>query len=228
MGKKVAAPLDSLTSADPVPSSVAGLVAYTGSREAAVRALTGLAGPPQRGDYKGRDAAERYKAASTTWRSASRRVQRHTTDAGEKRGTAAKPRPVNLSTAQRRRAQAVNRQRKVAATRNRGVRANVTAVIRANSPSDRRTKQRTINGGDAGVLIRAGYIDRALAARAAGDLEAAERHLTRGFLAGAGMPSTTTVTGASWELWPDDDDGDGGRFEPWDEGEDGDEDAGEL
>lgn len=215
--------LGRLNRADPVPETVAGLVAYTGSREAAVRALTGMAGTPRRGDYR---SAEQYEAARRSWRSASRRVQRHTTTtASERRGTAGKP--VQLTPTQRRRAQTANRTVKQRATRGRGIRAQVTGEVRANSPGDRRTKRRTI-APEKGVEIRPGYVQRALAARAAGDHEEAQRQLLRGFLAGARMPPTTTVTGASWTLWPDDGAGVVGRWDQYDEDAGDDEDAGEL
>lgn len=184
---------------DPVPTSGAGFVSYVGGRQAAVQALTGMERTPRRADY-GSDA--QYAAARTTWRTASRRVQRWTAPEGRER-RAGKP-AEQLTPAQRRRAQTVNRTAKRAAVRSNGLRASLTALIVINSPGKggRDSRRRTITNGGAGVPIDPETADAILDALAEGDQEAARELLADGFLDGASLPGYTELAGASWTIWP--------------------------
>lgn len=56
------------------PTTGPALVDWAGGRRAMVREISGMAGPPRKGDFAGNP--EGYRAANLRWRSASRRVQR--------------------------------------------------------------------------------------------------------------------------------------------------------
>lgn len=192
--------LQQLTAAAPVPRYGRDLVEYAGGRQAAVRALSGMDGPPGRRSNYASDAA--YADARRTWRNASRQVQRAT--AGEGHQQRGQVKGVQLTPGERRRLQGANRERRRAAVRRQGIRATLTALIVIASPGKggRDSRRRTITNGGAGILIGDGA--EILDALRDGDDDAAAELLVQGFLDAAGMPEYTEISGASWTLAPAD------------------------
>lgn len=186
-----------------MPSTGGGFVDYVGGKEAAWRALSGLDHKPQRGDYSGRNAGERYAADTTKWRNAQRWVQRHTASEGkQQRGQGERARPVTktLQPAQRTRAQRVNRERKREEVRRRGIAVTLTGTFRSPNRADRNGRHRTI-GRHSPVEIPADVAEEILDALAAGDQEGAEELLWTAFLDALGIPEEyLDVAGGSWTV----------------------------
>lgn len=192
-----------LASADRVPADGRGFVNYVGGREAAWRALSGLDHKPQRGDYSGRRAADRYAADTTKWKNAQRWVQRHTAEEGkQQRGQGERARPVTstLAPQQRRRAQTVNRERKQEEVRREGINVTLTGTFTSPNRADRGGRTRTI-GKYTPVHIPADVAEGILDALAAGDRAEAEELLWAAFLDALGIPEEyLDVAGSSWTV----------------------------
>lgn len=139
LGRALAAP--------PVPSGKRDLVDYAGGRRAMAEYLSGMDGPPKRSNYPDTAAGRaRLSDDRRQWRSASRRVQRWTTEAGERRGTE----PARLTTAQKRaiRRDANARHRELLKAR--GLRARLYATVSVSK--DRRVRVMPAPGTP-GVLL---------------------------------------------------------------------------
>lgn len=181
------------------PAHGRDLVEWMGGRRAAVQALSGMSGPPRRSAY---ESAEAYRADSIRWRTASRRVQRWTTAAGERRGG----QRVVLSEAQRERAREAAVDANYSRAVRRGLRARLRARVEVSTPNPRGrhdARVRDLPSGGPGVLLAPEVVDRILAeverdeARAAGLFREA-------FFEAYGMPDDATFSEVLWlKLWPD-------------------------
>jgi hypothetical protein len=198
-----AAAVRRLASADRLPADGRGFVNYVGGKEAAWKALSGLEGKPQRGEYSGRNAGERFQADTTKWRNAQRWVQRHTAEEGkQQRGQGERARPVTstLEPKQRRRAQTVNRERKREEVRREGINVTLTGTFTSPNRADRGGRTRTI-GKYTPVHIPADVAEEILDALASGDREGAEELLWAAFLDALGIPEEyLDVSGGSWTV----------------------------
>lgn len=141
-----------LLAADPVPRGGPELVRYMGGRDAAVRTLTGLSGPPRASTYpETARGAQRLDQDRRRWRAAQRRVQRW--DRGDRAAPA-------LSPTDRRRAQAGDRERKRRDLRRRGFYARIRAKWKVSSPGKAQDdRERTIPSGGPGQHIPGEVLD---------------------------------------------------------------------
>lgn len=143
----IASQLGRSLEAPPVPSDKAELVEYAGGRRAMVELLTGMDSPPRRNNYPpGARGDSRFANDRRTWTSTQRRVQRWTTEAGERRGT----RPVQLTTQQKRTIRRDANRRHRAMLRERGLRARLHITVRISR--DKRTRTMPA-AGTPGVLL---------------------------------------------------------------------------
>jgi hypothetical protein len=135
----------------PPPGTGPGVVRYAGGRLEAVRALSGMSGPPARKEFA--DAAD-YKRASMTWRSASRRVQRWEAPEGKQQRGRQK---VRIDGGERERLIDRGVSRRMGRWR-KGARCRVHARVvvrspKAKGPTGPDARDRTMPSGGPGVFI---------------------------------------------------------------------------
>lgn len=184
----------------PTPTNGRDLVAYTGGRRAFVEAVTGMSRPPRQRDYPDADS---YRAARTSWRSATQRARRYDTGA---RGKAEVPRLAGEERARVR--EAAEDQRRVESMR-RGMRARMRVKMKVDTPSRRRKadeRVRTMPSGGPGVLIPASVLSEIMQSVEDGEeAEAGGLLLEAFFTQYGGLDAETAEIEDVYELsmWPD-------------------------
>lgn len=185
--------------AGPVPASGRAIVDYAGGRRALVEQLAGMDGPPRKRDYR---SESDYQAARTKWRSASRRVQRWSTEGRQRR---AAPQLTPAEKGKIRRQATREKRRQIAA---RGLRARLRATVRVGSGFAKRddVRTRTMPSGGPGVFLDPGTVQDVLDELSEEGRDAAAEDFLGAFWEAYGMPDDAEVDEVSWlHVWPDGD-----------------------
>lgn len=206
MAKDIGAALGPALRSDPVPSSGADLVRYAGGRRALAEQLSGMSGPPAKGDYR---TPDEWKSASTRWRTASRRAQRLDEEgrAGkQRRGTS---KGADLTPAQKRRLRREATRRKREQMIERGMRARLYALVRTDTPKaggSSNTRERTMPAYPSpGVLLDKAMVRDVLESLEEGETDAAADEFIPAFFESYGVdPETLEIEEVHWlKVWPE-------------------------
>lgn len=195
---------DAIDDPGAVPTSARRLVEYAGGRASLTRELSGMSGPPKRSAYGSADA---YKAASTRWRTAARRVQRSTAAPGRQQRGQVKGLRLKPAESQRVKAAAI-RQKWSDAVSN-GVRARMRARVKVPTPGVGRRRRgpeyrdRTLPAGGPGTYISPDALIPALEAIDEDDTGRAAFEFQAAFEEAEGFPNFVIEEVYELKIWPE-------------------------
>lgn len=186
--------------AGPVPRGGAEVVEYAGGRTELVRTLTGRDHAPKRSEFR---TSEAYEDARRSWRSTSRRVQRWSTEAGQRRAAPA------LSPAEKGRVRRAANKARLERLGRTGLwarlRARVT-VATGNAGRKADSRVRDLPSGGPGVFLDGEDVRAILEELDEQGKEAAAEDFLTLFLDNYGMTADVEVDDVMWlKVWLDGD-----------------------
>lgn len=178
--------------AGPVPADGRRLVEYAGGRRALTEQLSGLPGPPRRGDYRD---PERYETDARRWRSSSQAALRYSKGA----------RSPKIAPAQKSRVRRAANAAKRATIQRRGLRTRLYARVRVDSPGKRGgdERDRQMPSGGPGVYIGPSEVTEVLDDLGNQEIGDATEEFAAAFLASYGFPDAEIVSVTRLKVWPE-------------------------